>query len=483
MNQPAAASNALDRDAVAQFVDQSWEQEILPQLIEYIRIPNKSPLFDPDWQANGYMEQAVQMIAGWCEQRPIAGLKVEVVRLPERTPVIFMEIPATETGGAEDTVLLYGHLDKQPEMEGWRDGLGPWLPVREGDKLYGRGGADDGYAAYASLTAIEAVQRFGGKHTRCVVVIEACEESGSYDLPHYIEHLKDRIGTPSLVVCLDSGAGNYDQLWSTTSLRGMIVANLKVEILTEGVHSGGASGIVPSSFRIARQLLSRLENEDSGEILLPECQVEIPQQRVDQAQVAARELDGDVAGMFPFVEGARAVGDDPVQHILANTWKAMLSVTGMDGVPAMKDAGNVLRPYTALKLSLRVPPTCDVDQALAKLEKLLTEDPPYGAKISFVAEKGGDGWNAPPLADWLAKASDDASMAYFGRPACSIGEGGSIPFIGMLGERFPEAQFLITGLLGPASNAHGPNEFLHIPCGKRLTSCVADVLNQHAQRG
>jgi acetylornithine deacetylase/succinyl-diaminopimelate desuccinylase-like protein len=272
-----------------QLVDQTWESSIVPALTDYIRIPNKSPAFDKEWQAHGHMDKAVDLIAGWCKQQPIEGMKLEVVRLPGRTPLILIDIPGEKTKrGAEDCVLLYGHLDKQPEMTGWLEGLGPWVPVRKGDKLYGRGGADDGYAAFASLTAIRALRESGAKHARCVVIIEGCEESGSYDLPFYIDHLKARLGRPSLVVCLDSGCGNYEQLWCTTSLRGIAAGTLRVDILTEGVHSGDASGIVPSSFRIARRLLSRIEDERTGAVEHAAFRVAIPKERMEQAKVCAK---------------------------------------------------------------------------------------------------------------------------------------------------------------------------------------------------
>ncbi|MCH2111554.1 MAG: M20 family metallopeptidase [Planctomycetes bacterium] len=454
------------------WVDGLWEQEIVPELETYIAIPNQSPLFDPDWEEHGFMEQAVQQIEAWCRARPIEGLEVEVVRLPGRTPLIWMEIP----GEPGDTVLLYGHLDKQPEMVGWREDLGPWKPVREGDKLYGRGGADDGYSAYASLAAIEAVQKFGGKHPRCVVMIEACEESGSPDLPFYIDHLVDRIGQVGLVICLDSGAGDYERLWSTTSLRGMVAGDLVVDILEEGVHSGDASGIVPSSFRILRQLLDRIEDPDSGEILLEEFHVEIPEQRQGQAAAAAEMLGDTTWTKFPFVKGAQAMTDGGAEQVLARTWRPTLSITGVDGLPGLGSAGNVLRPKTAVKLSLRLPPTADWKACTQALIHALETDPPYGSVVKFTPEKGANGWNAPALAEWLEEVVADASMAHFGEPPAYMGEGGTIPFMGMLGEKFPAAQFLITGVLGPQSNAHGPNEFLHVPTGKKLTSCVAEVL-------
>lgn len=476
------AAAALDLAAVKDHVDRIWDQEIVPQLVEYIAIPNKSPLFDKQWQEHGYMDQAVELIAAWCRERDIAGLSLEVVRLPGRTPLIFMEIPAFGAAQDGDTVLLYGHLDKQPEMTGWREDLGPWKPVLEGDKLYGRGGADDGYAAFASLTALEAVQKFGGSHKRCVVIIEACEESGSVDLPFYIDHLADSIGDVSLVVCLDSGAGDYERLWSTTSLRGMIAGDLRVDILREGVHSGDASGVVPSSFRIMRALLERIESVATGEMLVDALHVEIPQQRREQAGVVAEVLGDAVYSAYPFVEGSEAMASDLAELVLNRTWRPTLSVTGAGGFPALEDSGNVLRPFSALKLSFRLPPTADCKVCEAAIREVIETDVPYGAKVTFVAEKGANGWNAPPLAPWLEQATDAASKAFFGQAPAYMGEGGSIPFMGMLGDKFPQAQFMITGVLGPASNAHGPNEFLHIPMGKGLTACVAKVIDDHAKR-
>ncbi|MDJ0871520.1 MAG: M20 family metallopeptidase [Gammaproteobacteria bacterium] len=457
------------------FIEQAWDGSILPRLMEYIRIPNKSPHFDADWRANGHMENAVGLAEAWCREQRIRGLSVEVVRLENRTPVLFMEIP----GQSDATVLLYGHLDKQPEMTGWREGLGPWTPVVEGDRLYGRGGADDGYAVFASLTAIRALQEQGMAHARCVVLIECCEESGSYDLPRYVEALRERIGDPSLVVCLDSGCGNYEQLWCTTSLRGMVGGTLTVEVLTEGVHSGDASGVVPSSFRVLRRLMDRLEDTQTGQVRLPELEAQIPKSRRRQAARAAQVLGDSVHARFPFQGNTRAVSEDPVELILNRTWRPTLCVTGVDGLPPLSSAGNVLRPFTALKLSLRLPPNVAAEDATEHVRTLLEAHPPCGAEVRFEPEEGATGWNAPPVSPWLEQALEDASMARFGKPAMYMGEGGTIPFIGMLGEAFPEAQFLITGVLGPQSNAHGPNEFLHIPTAKRLTACVADVLAAH----
>ncbi len=457
------------------FINHCWDESVIPELIDYIRIPNKSPAFDPNWQQHGYMDQVVEQFVKWCKKQDIKGMQLEVMRLPGRTPLIYMDIPGT----IDNTILLYGHLDKQPEMNGWRDGLGPWQPVLDGDKLYGRGGADDGYATFASLLAIKALQQQQLPHARCVVIIEACEESGSYDLPFYIDHLADRIGTPELVICLDSGCGNYEQLWNTTSLRGLVGGRLTVEILTEGVHSGDASGIVPSSFRIIRQLLDRIDNSEDGLVSALEFNVNIPAQRIQQAGMAAAVLKQQVYTKFPFVDGATPVSTDPAELILNRTWRPALSITGGDGLPSLANAGNVLRPQTSVKISLRIPPGCDAVQASARLQQLLEGDPPYGAKVSFTPDWAATGWHAPQMAAWLEQAINQASNNYFGKPAMHMGEGGTIPFMGMLGKKFPEAQFLITGVLGPHSNAHGPNEFLHIPTAKKLTCCVAEVISRH----
>jgi acetylornithine deacetylase/succinyl-diaminopimelate desuccinylase-like protein len=480
---PALKSPPIDSAKAEAFVARTWEGEILPAITEYIRIPNKSPHFDKDWQKSGHMKKAADLIEAWCKRRKVPGLKVERVELPGRTPLLYMEIPGRPGATSkDDTVVLYGHLDKQPEMVGWREGLGPWKPVREGDRLYGRGGADDGYAAFASLTALEVLAEQGVEHARCVVLIEGCEESGSYDLPFYIDHLAERIGAPSLVVCLDSGCGDYERLWSTTSLRGLVGGDLVVEILREGVHSGDAGGIVPDSFRIARAILSRLEDPLTGEIAPKAFQAKIPPERSEGAKACAKILGKRGYARFPFVEGGKPQGSDPAELLLNRTWRPALAVTGAEGLPAIKDAGNVLRPRTALKLALRIPPTIDGDKAAAALKQILEKAPPHGAKVSFQNGSGTSGWNAPKLETWLESAIEDASKTFFGKSAASMGEGGTIPFMGMLGRKFPKAQFLITGVLGPESNAHGPNEFLHVPTAKRLTCCVASIVAEHHRR-
>jgi len=484
----------LDAAATLAATGRAWDDDIQPELARYIAMPALSVAFDPDWEEHGHLDAVVDAAAAWAQRRAISGLLVEVIRLPGRTPVLWFEVPAsdggppdadeTTAGVAAGTVLLYGHLDKQPPMTGWREGLGPWTPVVEDDRLYGRGGADDGYAAYASLAAIEAVQAGGGRHGRCVGLIECSEESGSPDLPAYVAHLADRIATPSLVVCLDSFCGDYDRLWTTTSLRGLLDVELRVEVLTEGVHSGSASGVVPDSFRIARRLLDRVEDADTGAVLLPELGAEVPPGREAEIAAIATDLGAALTASYPYVDGAGpAIPEgEPAAQLRARTWEPTLTVTGADGLPPTRTAGNVLRPSTTLKLSFRLPPTVDAPSAGAAVVAALHAEPSPPAQVTATVRSAEGGWDAPPTTPWLAEALASASQLTFGAPARSLGEGGSIPFMGMLGRLFPDAQFLLTGVLGPGSNAHGPNEFLHLPTARRLTAAVALVLDAHANR-
>ena len=476
---------ALNPEQAGADVARAWDDDIVRQLTSYIQIPAKSPMFDADWASHGHLDTVMRNAAAWVEAQKVEGLKLEVIRLPGRTPVLFFEVAATRAE-ATQTVLMYGHLDKQPEFNGWRNDLGPWTPKFEDGRLYGRGGADDGYAVYASIAAIQALKNQKVPHPRIVGLIETCEESGSYDLLPYVDALRARLGDVGLVICLDSGAGNYDQLWLTTSLRGNASGVLKVEVLTEGVHSGDASGLVPSSFRILRQVLDRLEDSRTGRLLPQSFHCEVPADRLRQAQATAAILGDEVHKRFPWAhydcEGATAFAlpttTDPLQALLNRTWKPTLSVTGADGFPALKDAGNVLRPYTAFKLSLRLPPLVDAASAVRELKALLEDNAPYQAKVTFEGGAGATGWNAPASVDWFEKALNDASIAHFNAPCGYIGQGGTIPLMNMLSTGFPKAQMMVCGVLGPKSNAHGPNEFLHVPYAKKLTAAVAHVIAQ-----
>jgi acetylornithine deacetylase/succinyl-diaminopimelate desuccinylase-like protein len=459
-------------------IAKTWDESIIERLVAYVRIPNKSPLFDPDWETHGFMEAAIQLMAEWCRAQPLPGARVQIRRLAGLTPLLLVDVPGELPG----CVLLYGHLDKQPEFTGWHSGLGPWEPVIREGKLYGRGAADDGYAVFSSLTAIAALKQQDIKLPRCVVLIEACEESGSRDLPAHLESLGNALDEPSLVVCLDAECGNYEQVWCTTSLRGNLVGTLRVRVLTEGVHSGMATGIAATPFRILEQLLLRIENPVTGDMLLDELHVSLPPDRRAQARLAAEVLGDTVAGKLPWVAGVQPLSNDPTELIINNTWRSTLAVTGADGLPPTGSAGNVLLPELAVKLSLRLPPTCDAARATAAVRAALEREPPYGARVSFEADSGTGGWNAPTFAPWLEESISRASRTVYGREAVNIGCGGTIPFMGMLGERFPRTQFFITGVLGPHANAHGPNEFLHIDYAKKLTACVSLVLADHARQ-
>ena len=464
-------------------IGKTWDESIVPTLSDYVRIPNKSQNFDPQWAEHGYMDQAAELMRSWCVANALPGMNIEIVRLPNCTPLLLVEIPAANGGSNDDCVLMYGHMDKQPEFTGWAEGLSPWTPVIRNGRLYGRGGADDGYAVFGSILAVRAIAEQGLAHARCVIVIEAGEESGSPDLPAYIDTLADRIGKPSLVVCLDAECGNYEQFWCTTTLRGNLVGTLRVQVLTEGVHSGMASGIVPSSFRVIRQLLARIEDAATGRMLVDALHAQIPADRLEQARAVAQTLGTTVQGKVPLLPGMTAMSDEPLELILNSTWRPMLSTTGVDGIPPVESAGNVLRPMTAFVLSIRLPPTVDPQRAAQAVKSTLERDPPYGAKVEFDIESSMGGWNSPSNAAWLDEAAQQASRACFGAPAMYMGTGGSIPFMAMLSEKFPGVQFVVTGVLGPQSNAHGPNEFLEIATGKKVTGCVAYILAAHARRG
>ncbi len=470
----------MRKDPTRTFVDELWDTSIVPTLCDYVRIPNKSPAFDPDWERNGYMRTAVELLRDWCTVPNIVGLAAEIVSLPHRTPVLFCEIPATDANQT-GTVLLYGHYDKQPEFDGWQPGLSPWEPVLRDGKLYGRGGADDGYALFGSLTAIAALQAQGIPHSRCVLLIEGCEESGSFDLPHYVEALRDRIGNPDLVICLDAECGNYDQLWTTTSLRGMLPGVLEVEVLSEGQHSGAAGGIVPSTFRILRQLFDRVENSTTGE-LHTSLYVDIPESVRSQLESVAQVLGASVTNRFPWLDGAHADSDDNVELLISNAWRPSLATVGFSGAPAVGTAGNTLRPSSRAKMVFRLPPTLDANKAADVIKAELERDPPNGARVKFELDTPQTGWCAPDFEPWLDKSLAMASQRFFGKPAMYMGMGGTIPFMKMLGDNFPKVQFVVTGVLGPQSNAHGPNEFLDIATGKRITACMAQVIADHASK-
>jgi acetylornithine deacetylase/succinyl-diaminopimelate desuccinylase-like protein len=444
-------------------IDSDWEERVLPALSEYTRIPCLSPAFDTEWEANGHILRAAHLLRDWVLAQDRT-LDAQIIQLEGRTPVLLID-----NGQSGDPILCYGHMDKQPPLGTWREGLSPFEPVREGDLLYGRGTADDGYSTFAAVIGLLAAE---GGRGRVLILIEASEESGSPDLSAYVEHLRERIGRPRLVICLDSGGLSYDRLWLTSSLRGNLVVTVRVDVLTEGIHSGQGGGVVPSSFRILRRILSRIEDEVSGKILLPELQGGgIPEAHRANLEAIADEFPD--SGM-PAVDGLRLLTPDTVSRLAARTWSPALEVTGMDGLPAPRDAGNVLRPFTTLKLSLRLPPDVEAQQAMDALITAIASD--EGAHITIDTEPPATGWIAPPLSSDTEAILTRVSQERFGRPFGFVGEGGTIPFLADLQKGFPGTEFVATGVLGPHSNAHGPNESLHIPMAKAVTQAVAELL-------
>jgi len=470
----------LDHDALAAHIGATWERDVLPALSEYTTVECLSPAFAPDWAVTGELRRAADLLAAWCAARPVPGLRAEVVQAPGLTPVLVVEAPAV--AGVTGTVLVYGHLDKQPPQGAWREGLGPYRPVRRGDLLFGRGTADDGYSVFAALSALEALAAGAAPRPRVVVLIEGSEESGSPHLPEYLERLAPRVGRPDLVVCLDSGCLTYDRLWLTDSLRGNLVADIRVDVLTEGVHSGLAGGIVPSSFRLLRRLLSRIEDEATGRILLPELVAEIAAGHGANLEAVAAEFPGAVGVDLPTVPGLVLEQSSDAERLVAKAWAPALAVTGIAGIPPVGDAGNVLRPSTQAKVSLRLPPTVDAAAAGEALVRALTADPPSGARVTVELDTPADGWVAPDPEPWVAAALEESSRATFGRPPSGYGEGGTIPFLAELGRRYPGTPLVATGVLGPGSNAHGPNEALHLPMARAVSAAVAHLVAAAADR-
>lgn len=471
----------LNQDELSGAIARTWASDVLPSLSGLVSIPALSPSFDPSWSTTGYLAAAVDHMTAWASKRAL-DVTTRMVELDGRSPVLLIEVPATDGAADRGTALIYGHLDKQPALGTWSAGLGPWQPVLRDGRLYGRGSADDGYAGYAGLSAVEAVRAAGGEHPRTVILLETAEESGSPDLPAYLEHLDDWLGDVNLVICLDSGGGtDRERLWLTSSLRGMVMATVTVRVLEAGVHSGIASGIAPDSFRIMRTLLDRLEDPLTGSVKLAEMNVPIPDARQADAVAFAALEPAAIGRGIPFVQGMSAASADPVELILNNTWRPTLTVTGADGLPESRLAPAALRPETSLRLSFRLPPTVDATVAKDALVKAVTTDVPYGASVTVHDFVTLDGWNAPSPSPWLANVLDALTGPVFSQPYRQLGIGGGIPFMDMLGHRYPDAQFVATGAVGADSNMHVPDEWLDLRYAEQITAAVAHVLDAHAR--
>ena len=471
----------MDPDQIKEYVNRHVDQGVIPTLVEFVRIPSLSPDYDPNWETNGLLLEAMNLMIKYVDSLSIKGFTHEVLKEPGKPWLFYGTLPATDP--SLPTVLMYGHFDKQPHMEGWSEGLGPATPVIRGDRLYGRGCSDDGYAIPTSAVIMKALQEFSIPHGKIILIGENEEESDSSSLVYYVNLLKPRMGQIDIVVCLDSGILTYDQLWVTTSLRGIMNLDLTVKTLKAGVHSGGGSGIIPSTFRILEILLSRIEDKDTGRILVPELHTNIdPQVYIDKASTI-KVINDSFLKLIPFEDGVKPVSNDLTQMYLDNTYVPTLVVTGVEGLPSLQNAGNVLQPQITLRLSIRVPPGVDSKVALEAVKRELVRDPPYNAKVSVSETSPDNGWAQKPNKEWLDDALNQASLKFFGNEALKLGEGGTIPFIGFLGESFPSSQFIITGLLGTDSNAHSVDENLDIPYLKKLTCCMIDAFGTLGKRG
>jgi acetylornithine deacetylase/succinyl-diaminopimelate desuccinylase-like protein len=466
-------------------IEKLWIEKVKATLDEYMAIPNVSPAFDSNWKTNGHIDNVISLFEKFAKQNAPVNATVKVQEIENRTPLLVVDVPARNYDG-DDVVLIYGHSDKQPPMKNWRDGIEPFAANYIGDRLYGRGGADDGYAIFSALLAMSYLEENDITHARFVLVIEASEESGSPDLPAHLEVLDSSLAKPlgevSLVVCLDSGCLDYEHLWITQSLRGLLQVNLEVKVLDQGTHSGGAGGIVPSAFHILRELLDRIAEPGTGELKLKELHMDIPKFVKAGASNTAEILGTVQAHGLPFADGVKPLKEEVRDQLISNTYRPALEIIGIEGLPDIQNAGNVLRDKIEVALSFRLPPEVDPQTAANAVIEELKKNPPFDAQVRVETDSLASGWAAPQSQDWLNHAFRVSSNMYFGNTHQVMGEGGTIPFMAMLGQKYPKSQFMVTGVLGPESNAHGPNEFLDLPTAYKVTGALAGVLQSHGRR-
>lgn len=505
---------AFDAKRASGFIDEAWRWKdhsrgesadlgpITKAIEEFVAIPNISPGFDREWDKNGLLDKAARAVASslsdllamWSAR----GVKTDDIKIDligaddaplmdgsrRRSPFVHVSVPAFGGADSEGTVLLYGHMDKQPHLDQalWTEEFSPTEAVIKDGRLYGRGGADDGYAPYSAISALMALREQDCAHAESHIIIEGCEESGSEDFDFYLKMLAPELGDVRLIFCIDGICGTYDRLWIANSLRGAVSAEVSVGVLKEGVHSGIASGIVPSSFRIFRSLLSRFEDERTGEVIAHSLRVTIPAEFRRAAERALDVLGREAYDIFPVIDAKmRYEAEDPIELLLNNTWRATVAVTGFDGYPKPADAGNVLLPETRAVVSFRIPPTIDAKEAAREIERIFKTDPPYGAKIDFKLRSAGSGWASVEPASWFDEAIEQSSKEFFGKPAARFGVGASVPIIITLADLYPKCEIMITGVEGPGANAHGPREMLHLPMAAGVTKCIARVIASHAE--
>jgi len=450
-----------------------WEESIIPSLSEFIGIKALSPLFEPSWAELGELDATIDLFCKWLDQQGIVGMTYETYRIEDKSPVLLVTIEGSGPGEA----IFYSHLDKQPSNPDlWSEGLHPLKAVRIDPWLFGRGSIDDGYGGYLCATSIRLLQEQGIPHPRCTLLIETCEESGSFDLPPYLDLLSEELGSPDMIVVMDSGGPDYDHIWMTEALRGLVSGTLSVKVSHEGIHSGNSGGTIPSSFRIQRILLDRIEDSSSGKVLIPEMHIEIDQEIRQKAKSLAEVVGNSIWEQFPTVDTLESIADSTEDMILAMNWEPTLSIIGADGMPPVRVAGNVLRTNTDLKLSFRIPPGVDSEKAIEKAKQILESDPPFGSEVSFTPDSCADGFRAPSMEGKVRDAIEKASLSVTGLQPLATWTGGTIPFMAMMQGKYPDAMFLCTGPSGPGNNAHGPDEKMHIPSAKKLTVVLSATI-------
>ena len=478
-------SNQLNADKTREIIDAHWDNWYVKGLCEFIEVPNLTPMVDPNYLTNGLNEKAMALVDDYINKLEIKGISKKIFQPDGMTPLIVYAVDKAE-GGSDAQIMFYGHLDKQPWMDGWDEGLGPTKPVIRGEYLYGRGGGDDGYSPFSTMLAIKNAQLQGIKHSRIVLVLETEEESGSPNLINLLNIAKDFIGNPDYLFCLDSGAFDYNQLWLTSSLRGITLMDVTVKAGKGGYHSGEVGGIVPETFRVMRHLLNRLDDPKTG-LPMEELNTELPAYARPEAERMVALSGEAMCKKYKMEEGVKYCSQDNlVEMYLNNTWRANLSVTGAGGLPDYNRAGNVVRPQTTLRLSYRLPPNMDCHKAAAIVKQKLTTDVPHDCIVEIKGDHNGNGWCMKDPEPWFHDVINNASKNFYDREYGSYGMGGSIPFLSQLGGLYPNTFIVALGLLGPQSNAHAPNESVNLTYAKKLTMCMShilvDVANGHKSK-
>lgn len=466
---------SINPEKLKQFVESEFTNNALPSFKTFLTIENCTPAYDPDWDKNGLLKSAASHLKAYAlKSSGVQGLNAILSSDEGKTP--FLLVTVDSTSGDGKSILLYGHFDKQPPNSGWSQGLGPYLPVEKDGYLYGRGSADDGYAFYAMLTIIKALQNFNIPHPKFVIILEGSEESGSIDLPIYIEEYQQFIGQPDLILALDSGIIDYNRIWLTSSLRGVVSCDLTVKTLTKGVHSGKGSGIAPESFMIIRKLLSKLEDYND-QSRMKDFEVEIPDSEKTKISKAVEVMGDDWCSKIPILPGMKLLGDTPTDRLINWTWKPALTVAGARGIPNVKDAGNVLRPYTTLYLSIRTPPTFDGILNGKKILEDITNQTPFNSTVLIENYEAFNGSLIKEPSDNLKSQIDNLAKNYISGGMAQIPVGISIPFTTIFSQYFPKSQILVTGCAGVDSNAHGPNERLNLSYTKNFICSFVHIFS------